>query len=58
MKCSFLFRVLKTSAESNKRKSKCHFKDEWLQCKDYKDWIKKAPYDQQKAYCTVCITVI
>ena len=33
MKCSFVFRVLKTSAESNKRKSKCHFKDERLHAK-------------------------
>ena len=30
MKCSFVLRVLKTSAESNERESKCHFKDEWL----------------------------
>ena len=22
------------------------------------NWIKKAPYDEQKAYCTVCITAI
>ena len=34
------------SAESNKRKSKCHFKDEWLQHKDYKDWIEKVPDDE------------
>ena len=46
------------SAESNKRKSKCHFKDEWLQYKYYKDWIKKVPDDEQKAHCTVYMTAI
>ena len=44
------FRVVKMSAESNKRKSKCYFKDEWLQHKDYNVWIKKVPDDEQKAY--------
>ena len=37
-------------------KRKCHFRDEWLLHKDYKDWIKKIPDDEGKAYCKVCIT--
>ena len=44
------------SAQSKWRKAKCLFKDEWLQHKDSKDWIKKVPHDEQKAYCTVCMT--
>lgn len=52
------FRVVKMSAESNKGKSKCYFKDNWLQHKDYKNWITKVPDDDQKAYCTVCVTAI
>ena len=49
------FRVVKMSAESSQRKSKCLFKGEWLQHKDNKDWIKKVPEDEQKVYCTVCV---
>ena len=30
----------------------------YMQRLDYKYWIKKGPYDEQKAYCTVCITAI
>ena len=52
------FRVVKMSAEINKRKSNCHFKDEWLQHEDYKAWIKKVLDDEQKAYCRVCMTAI
>ena len=37
-------------------KRKCHFRDEWLLHKDYKDWIKKIPDDEGKAYCKVCMT--
>ena len=46
------------SAESKKRKSKCHSENEWLRHKDYKDWIKKVPDKEQKVYCTVCVTAI
>ena len=46
------------SAESNQRKSKCHFKDELLKHKGYKDWIKKVPDEERKTYCTVCMTTI
>ena len=52
------FRAVKMSAESKKRKSKCHFENEWLQHKDYKNWIKKVPDKEQKVYCTVCVTAI
>ena len=31
---------------------------ECLQHQDYKDWIKKIPDDEQKAYCAVCMTAI
>ena len=34
------------STESNKRKLKNHFKDEWLQQKDYKDCTKKILEDE------------
>ena len=34
------------STESNKRKLKKHFKDEWLQQKDYKDSRKKILEDE------------
>ena len=46
------------STKSNKKKSKFHFKDEWLVQKDYKDWIKKVQNDYHKAYCKVCMTTI
>ena len=39
-------------------KRKCHFRDEWLLHKDYKDWIKKIPDDEGKAYCKVCMTSV
>ena len=55
MSCQF-FRVVNMSAQSKWRKAKCLFKDEWLQHKDSKDWIKKVPDDEQEAYCTVCMT--
>ena len=41
------------SFKSSKRKS--HFRDEWLQHEDYKDWIKKVPYDECRAYCKLCM---
>ena len=48
------FRAVKMSAEINKRKSNFDFKDEWLQHKDWKAWIKKVPDDEQKA-CYQCV---
>ena len=45
------------SAESNKRKSKCHFKKQWLQNKGYKDWIKKIPDDEQEDIIMTAILV-
>ena len=58
MKCSFDFSLVKMWAESNKGNSKCHFKDEWLQHKDYKDSIKKVPDVEQKAYRTMYMLAI
>ena len=36
-------------------KSKCHFKDEWLEHEKFKCSVKKV---HQKAYCTYCMTEI
>ena len=53
-----IFVLFFSDSQMPKLKSKCHFKDEWLEREKFKCWVKKVPNDHHKAYCTYCMTEI